>query len=194
MPRTLAELHTLLEAAPQAQRTELRDIIEAPFGTSPGHLCDHLLFLRAGAIGQHFDGRSYKQLVTDVADHAGIDWKPLIKGTSWHQLSAEDIERVIVATVDPEHLQRPDKQPHLPDVVTGTLAMVLIHFVRRIHPAAAILSGPISAGLDHLFSSLATDWRKLLAAVIYIHQAIRPREVPLPAGADLQAGLPCAKS
>jgi hypothetical protein len=49
-------------------------------------LCNHIRYLRAGIIGQIFWDESWKQVVTDVADHVGIDWLALLDGRRWKQL------------------------------------------------------------------------------------------------------------
>ncbi|HEX9273998.1 MAG TPA: hypothetical protein VGA01_17485 [Candidatus Binatia bacterium] len=55
--------------------------------------------MRAGFTGQFLDNRSYKQLVTDVADHIQIDWLALLRGRQWDALSAAEIEDSIVVTI-----------------------------------------------------------------------------------------------
>jgi len=47
-------------------------------------------------IGQMFDRRDYKQLVTDVADRVGINWGSLTKIKPWSQLPASEIEAAIL--------------------------------------------------------------------------------------------------
>ncbi len=95
----LSELRTLLDKASPHDRTNLQRIIGGGFGDSPEHLCDHTQFLRAGFTGQFLDNRSYKQLVTDVADHIQIDWLALLRGRQWDALSAAEIEDSIVVTI-----------------------------------------------------------------------------------------------
>lgn len=56
-------------------------------------------YLRAGSIGQLFWDASWKQVVTDVADHIGIDWLALLKGRRWKHLSTDEIETAVVAKV-----------------------------------------------------------------------------------------------
>jgi uncharacterized protein YaaW (UPF0174 family) len=92
----LIELRTLLGTASPEDRANLARIIKSPFGDTPEHLCDHTQFLRAGIVGQLFDNRDYKRLVTDVADHIQIDWPGLLRGRQWSDLSAAEIEDAIV--------------------------------------------------------------------------------------------------
>ncbi len=95
----LAELYHFLEGVPEEDRTNLQTVIGASFGNSPKCLCDQFIYLRDGAIGQIFSPRSYKQLVTDVADYVGIDWISLCQGRNWEQLKSYEIENTIVIKV-----------------------------------------------------------------------------------------------
>jgi hypothetical protein len=95
----LAELYYFLEGVPEEDRTNLQTVIGANFGNSPKCLCDHFIYLRDGAIGQIFSPRSYKQLVTDVADRVGIDWNSLCQERTWEQLKSYEIENTIVVKV-----------------------------------------------------------------------------------------------
>jgi hypothetical protein len=147
MTNNFQELHLLLSQASQEYRHGLREIIGAPRGDSPALLCDHLRLLRTGAAGRPLEGSDYKQLVTDIADKVGIDWSSLTGLTPWAVLSAEQIEAAIVRHVDGDKIYIEETQPQLPDAM---------------------------GALDDAFSSLSSDWRKLLAAVIYVHQVIRP--------------------
>jgi len=94
----LNQLRTLLNRASHEDRTNLERIISADFGNDPEKLCDHIQFLRAGFLGQLFNRRDYKQLVTDVADHLQIDWTALLRGRQWTDLSAAEIEDAVVVT------------------------------------------------------------------------------------------------
>jgi hypothetical protein len=147
MANNFQELHLLLAQTPREYRTGLREIIGAPAGDSPAVLCDHLCSLRTGAGGKAFDPSDYKQLVTDIADKVDIDWSAVIGLSSWAALPAGQIEAAIVRHVDGDKIYGGDEAPQLP---------------------------PAKSALDEAFSSLGGDWRKLLAAVIYIHQVIRP--------------------
>ncbi len=119
----LSELHHFLKKVEQEDRKNLQKTIDAAFGTSRKSLCDQFIFLREGAIGQAFSQRSYKQLVTDVADRVGIDWKALLNktGKKWKKLKSSEIEDAIVVKVFSEvfHQLPEDKQRELLAQVNG---------------------------------------------------------------------------
>jgi uncharacterized protein YaaW (UPF0174 family) len=119
----LKELHRFLKKVPTNDRKNLQKIIDAAFGASRKSLCDQFIFLREGAIGQIHSQRSYKQLVTDVADYLVIDWKTLLKKTSkkWQELESSEIEDAIVIKVFSEvfHKLPEDKQRELLTQVNG---------------------------------------------------------------------------
>lgn len=93
------ELHSLLQATSHEERENLAALTGSTFGSAPETLCNHLKFLRAGSIGQMFWHASWKQLVTDVADHVGIDWLATLNDRNWNDLSTADIEAAIVLRV-----------------------------------------------------------------------------------------------
>lgn len=113
----LAELYYFLEGVPEEDRTNLQTVIGASFGNSPKCLCDHFIYLRDGAIGQIFSPRSYKKLVTDVADRVGIDWNSLCQGRTWEKLKSYEIENTIVVKVFSEIYEKlsDDKKIELRD-------------------------------------------------------------------------------
>jgi uncharacterized protein YaaW (UPF0174 family) len=119
----LSELHHFLKKVSKEDRKNLQKIIDAAFGTSRKSLCDQFIFLREGAIGQIHSQRSYKQLVTDVADHVGIDWKALLKktGKKWKKLKSSEIEDAVVLKVFSEvfHQLPENKQRELLAQVNG---------------------------------------------------------------------------
>ena len=119
----LKELHHFLKKVPRNDRKNLQKIIDAAFGTSRKSLCDQFIYLREGAVGQTFSQRSYKQLVTDVADHVRIDWKALLKktGKKWKKLKSSEIEDAIVLKVFSEVFYKlpEDKQRELLTQVNG---------------------------------------------------------------------------
>lgn len=92
----MKEFYQLVKSASREQRANLSKLTEAGFGDSPKALRDHIKFLRAGAIGQMFYDESWKQVVTDVADHIGIDWSATLNGRRWKKLPTEDIENAVV--------------------------------------------------------------------------------------------------
>jgi hypothetical protein len=174
MPNNFYELCSLLETALPEHRNALGELIEAPFGNSPSLLCDHLCFLRAGGIGQFFDKRDYKQLVTDVADRVGIDWNMLVSTAPWAALSAEQIEAAIVSHVDPNQMLADDVQPHIPEPFAAALKSLLLRLVHQV-PMLSPCDPLFEKVFDLALSFLSTDWRKLLAAVIYVNRVIRPK-------------------
>jgi uncharacterized protein YaaW (UPF0174 family) len=93
------ELYSILKATTHEERENLAALTGSAFGSTPETLCNHLKFLRAGSIGQMFWQASWKQLVTDVADHVGIDWQATLNERSWKDLPTADIEAAIVVRV-----------------------------------------------------------------------------------------------
>jgi hypothetical protein len=146
MTNDLPELHELLTQTPPEYRRGLQEIIGAP-GDSAPLLCGHLRALRTAA-GEPLAGPGdYKQLATDMADQVHIDWNTVLAGLAWADLAVAQIEAAIVRHVEADKM------------CTGE---------------ASTQSLEVIAGLDAAFKSLGSDWRKLLAAVIYVHQVIRP--------------------
>lgn len=93
-------LHNFLEKVNDEDRCNLAGITKSGFGNAPDTLCNHMHFLRTGQISQFFGfKRSYKQIVTDVADQIGIDWESCLNGRDWHELPEQDIENAIVANM-----------------------------------------------------------------------------------------------
>ena len=174
MPNNLAELEELLGRSSNDSRNRLGQLIEAPFGSSAGLLCDHLIYLRSGAVGQIFDGRDYKQLVTDVADRVGINWNSLLGMSSWEHLSTRQIEDAIASHVDSTILERDDTEFHVDKNVASFLNSLLSRWVVGSIPMASIFAPETERLLFEGFSLLSTDWRKLVAAVLFINLAIRP--------------------
>ena len=174
MPNNFSELQWLLERASDDSRNTLGEIIEAPFGNAPGLLCDHLCYLRAGAIGQLFDDRDYKQLVSDVADRVGIDWSSLVAHRSWDSLSAQDIEAAIAARVDLDAADVEDTESHIPEPFDFVLRSLLLQQVLGRVPVFSCAVPLLDDALDEVFSFLSTDWRKLLATILYVHYVVRP--------------------
>ncbi|MBW4482645.1 MAG: hypothetical protein KME14_08890 [Tildeniella torsiva UHER 1998/13D] len=93
----MREFYDIVRAATDEQRHGLGELIGSGFGSQPDTLCDHIKYLRAGTIGQLFWQSSWKQVVTDVADHMGIDWRSLLAGRRWRELSTQEIEVAVVA-------------------------------------------------------------------------------------------------
>lgn len=93
----MQEFYNIVQTATDEQRHVLGELIGSGFGSRPDTLCDHIKYLRAGALGQLFWQSSWKQVVTDVADHVGIDWLALLAGRRWQELSTHEIEAAVVA-------------------------------------------------------------------------------------------------
>ncbi|MBW4459823.1 MAG: hypothetical protein KME47_06225 [Nodosilinea sp. WJT8-NPBG4] len=93
----MREFYDIVQAATDEQRHELGELIGSGFGSQPDTLCDHIKYLRAGTIGQLFWQSSWKQVVTDVADHVGINWLALLSGRQWQELLTQEIEAAVVA-------------------------------------------------------------------------------------------------
>ncbi|MGD1858235.1 MAG: hypothetical protein ACFB2W_28700 [Leptolyngbyaceae cyanobacterium] len=96
---SLCEFRKILKGATREQRHNLGKITGSGFGSDAQTLCNHIRYLRAGSIGQLFWDESWKQVVTDVADHIGIDWLATLKGRRWKQLKTHEIETAVVAEV-----------------------------------------------------------------------------------------------
>ncbi|MFH7243518.1 MAG: hypothetical protein ACHWZW_11770 [Spirulina sp.] len=96
---SLREFSNIIKAATPEQRHNLGELTGSSFGSDPDTLCNHIRYLRAGSIGQLFWDESWKQVVTDVADHVGIDWLALLGGRRWKQLDTYEIENAVVAKV-----------------------------------------------------------------------------------------------
>jgi hypothetical protein len=174
MPNNLGELEALLDKSSDDSRNKLGEVIEAPFGNNAGLLCDHLIFLRNGAIGQLFDRRDYKQLVTDVADRVGINWNAHLGLSSWDQLTSRQIEDAIASHVDPKVIEIDDTEFHVDKSIASFLSSLLFRWVAGSIPMASLLAPETERLLIEGFSLLSTDWRKLVAAVLFINIVIRP--------------------
>jgi len=174
MPNNLAELEQLLGKSTDDSRNKLGQIVEAPFGNSAGLICDHLIFLRSGAIGQLLDGRDYKQLLTDVADRVGVNWNRLLEGSSWEKLSSRQIEDAIACHVDSAILETDDIEFHVNENLAAILNTLLSRWVVGAIPVASLFAPETERLLFEGFSLLSTDWRKLVAAILFINIVIRP--------------------
>lgn len=173
MPHNYKELEALLELTSEYNRNTLGAIIDTPFGNAPSLLCDHLSYLKAGMLGQIFDSRDYKQLVTDIADRIKLDWSHIIKTKCWSDLSSEEIEAAIIAQIDPEREFSEDTERHIPDGIANFISTNLRRLIIRHFPVASCCDTVFEDSLDYVFGQLSTDWRKLLSALIFIHTVIR---------------------
>jgi hypothetical protein len=174
MPHALWELHDLLQRATAEQRHVLGKLIEGRYGSAPQALCDHISFLRGGAIGQFFNG-DYKQLVTDIADRITLDWSHLAPSPErWRSLTSFEIERAIVDAIKNDKLTTEDIdiEQHIPEGIQ----LGIPEFTQMVLyglPYVWIAGSVIDRGLHHAMVLLATDWQKLLAAILYTHLEIR---------------------
>lgn len=136
----MQEFHRIVGLATEEQRQNMAQLTNSAFGNSPETLCNHIRYLRAGSIGQLFWNNSWKQVVTDVADHIGIDWLSTLKDRSWHNLETQEIETAVVAKLfqnmveqlSPEQRQqivmemrREADDPHLEGLLLGGGAMAV---------------------------------------------------------------------
>jgi len=159
----LAALEQLLAMASEEDRRNLQEVIKAEFGSSPKLLCDHFNFLHGGFAGQLWNRSSWKQLVTDVADHIKIDWSPLLRGRHWDDLPAAEIEDAVVVTVVGKIVQNLSNEDRKrlarelgtafddPDIIPELLAGGGMLFARlsgiQIYLLATTALGAITAGL-----------------------------------------------
>lgn len=93
---SLSEFRTIIAGASPEQRQNLQKLTGSLFGSDPDTLCNHMRYLRAGSVGQLWWKKSWKQLVTDVADHIKIDWLATFAGRRWQQLESHEIEAAVV--------------------------------------------------------------------------------------------------
>lgn len=136
----MQEFHKIVSLATEEQRQNMAELTNSAFGNSPETLCNHIRYLRAGSIGQLSWNNSWKQVVTDVADHIGIDWLSTLKGRSWHNLETQEIETAVVAKLFQNMLEQlsPEQQqqivmemrreaddPHLEGLLLGGGAMTV---------------------------------------------------------------------
>jgi uncharacterized protein YaaW (UPF0174 family) len=96
MVGVMQEFYEIVSSSTEEQRQNLAEMIGSGFGSSPEILCSHIRYLRGGSIGQIFHTASWKQIVTDVADHTGINWSEILNGRVWHELSTQEIENAVV--------------------------------------------------------------------------------------------------
>ncbi|WAL59103.1 hypothetical protein [Thermocoleostomius sinensis] len=92
----MKEFDEIVRSATKEQRENLAKLTESAFGDAPDTLCNHIRCLRAGSIGQLFWNDSWKQVVTDVADHIKIDWTSTLNDRRWRDLETQEIEAAVV--------------------------------------------------------------------------------------------------
>lgn len=183
----LDRLEKLLKKTSRDNRKGLANIIKPDFGErhNPRILCNHLNYLYKGGLVQVMSqipsGRptTYKQLVTDVADRVKIDWSSLLHNhnTNYKNLRTRDIETAVARHVALSNINLPDREYHIPQVASDTITNALITFVSTTQPEIApiIIPGKPVIGLvvNTIAELQATEWKKLLATVIYVHEVIR---------------------
>ncbi|NER78990.1 MAG: hypothetical protein F6K42_05305 [Leptolyngbya sp. SIO1D8] len=96
---SLYELGEIIGSATSEQRQNFAKLTGSAFGSSPETLCNHICYLRSGAFGQLFCNTTWKQIATDVADHAHINWTETLDGRRWKDLKTDEIENAVVTKV-----------------------------------------------------------------------------------------------
>ena len=163
MNLSLTSLTDLLQLASAEDRANLQKIIGPTFGDSPKLLADHFNYLHSGAVGQLFSQRSYKQLVTDLADHIKIDWDGLLRGRHCEDLSVAEIEDAIVVislgailsrfsedelTAFAEELGKEANDPNLiPEIIAGGSMILARLSGMQIYLLATSTVGALTAGI-----------------------------------------------
>lgn len=135
----MQEFYEIVSLATEEQRQNLAEMTHSILGCSPETLCDHIRYLRGGSIGQLFYTASWKQVVTDVADHVKINWLEVLRDRTWDDLSAQEIEDAVVVRqfqnmleqLTPEQrqqvlmdLRRENDDPHFAGLLLGGGAML----------------------------------------------------------------------
>lgn len=162
----MKELHRIIKSATKEQRKNLAELTNSGFGDAPETLCNHIKYLRHGSVGQLFADASWKQVVTDVADHIVIDWAKVRDGRRWKDLPTQEIESAVVAKLfqkmikqaTPEQrqqllveLKRNTDDPQLADLLLGSGAIAGGMLAARISGfgvylmASTVLGGATSA-------------------------------------------------
>ena len=163
MNPSLTSLTDLLQLASADDRANLQKIIGTSFGDSPKLLADHFNYLHSGAVGQLFRRRSYKQLVTDLADYIKIDWDGILRGRHWDDLSVGEIEDAIVftslgamlsrlsddeRTAFAEELGKEANDPNLiPELLAGGSMILARLSGMKIYLLATTTVGALTAGI-----------------------------------------------
>lgn len=109
----MQEFYKIVQSATKEQQKNLASLTGSAFGDAPDTLCNHIRYLRAGSIGQLFWNDSWKQIVTDVADHIGIAWASTLNGRQWCDLETQEIEAAVVTKLFQnmlEHLSPEQRQ------------------------------------------------------------------------------------
>ncbi len=102
----MEEFKKIVQSATKEQRESLAKLTDSAFGDTPDILYNHIRYLKAGSIGQLFWNDSWKQVVTDVADHIGIDWTSTLSDRQWCDLKTQEIEAAVVAKLFQKMLEQ----------------------------------------------------------------------------------------
>ena len=136
----MKEFYKIISSATKEDRKNFAKLTGSAFGDAPDTLCNHIRYLKAGSIGQLFWHDSWKQVVTDVADHLGIDWTQTLDGRCWRDLETQEIEVAVVTKLfqnmleklSPEQrqqlvmeMQRDQDDPHLESLLLSGGVMTI---------------------------------------------------------------------
>ena len=133
-PKKLKEFRKLMKAASHKERKILAELIGSGFGSSPDTLCNHICYLRAGSLGQLNWDESWKQVVTDVADYIGLDWKRSFNGRRWKHLKTREIESAVVAQLFTTMTKRLSSQQH--QAMLNSIVQTFSHHTHHLDIAA----------------------------------------------------------
>ncbi len=182
-PKKLKEFRKLMKAASHKERKILAELIGSGFGSSPDTLCNHICYLRAGSLGQLNWDESWKQVVTDVADYIGLDWKRSFNGRRWKHLKTREIESAVVAqlfTLSPTNLKDIGKMSHLGSTLLAQTVLIGIAEALGVKLPSAVVGEtawaitasspqPWADTLGAVISPLhQPNWNKLTLAVLYV--------------------------
>jgi uncharacterized protein YaaW (UPF0174 family) len=111
----MEEFREIINSATEEQQKNLAKLTNSVFGGSPETLSNHVRYLRCGSIGQLFGNISWKQIVTDVADHVGVEWSEVLHGRTWLDLSTPEIENAVVVKIFQDMLDQlnPDQRQQI---------------------------------------------------------------------------------
>ena len=174
---TLPELHELLSETTAVKREKLAAVISSTAGASPAQICDRFLQLRADASDPIDAGKSYKQIVTDVADAIGLDWTAIDGNQKWEELKTGIIEEHIARRLYAGAKKLPDARtvPLRPIrvLVRVSLAELLSTVISTPSPTAGWVADGYAERLAGSSFNLSPAWNSLLAGVMFVHTEVR---------------------